>query len=250
MIRLLGASAMCGAALAASLLVHPVLATECTFNQTIRSTDNVFPPEMDFSMYYWKPRENPPEETAAIMADGVIVKNSTANKLKNFLDNFENEHHYSSKGLYMYLQSPGGNLGEGLKLGRIIRAYKLNTAIGTAPQYPMPFDSPETGACLSACTFMFLGGVVRHVHADDIYGVHRFFFDGNAMGTVDSAQQIMGDLLAYVREMGVDQSLVEDMTESGPDKVNHLSVERMQQLHVITSSSLLNGKTASWMSCR
>ncbi len=58
--------------------------------------------------------------------------------------------------------SGGGVLDEGLQIGRIIRAEKLTTRIRRGM------------ACISACNFMFMGGVVRSIDPGGIFGVHMF----------------------------------------------------------------------------
>jgi hypothetical protein len=58
--------------------------------------------------------------------------------------------------------SGGGALEEGLQIGRIVRAEKLGTRIRSGM------------ACISACNFMFMGGIVRSVDPGGIFGVHMF----------------------------------------------------------------------------
>lgn len=58
--------------------------------------------------------------------------------------------------------SGGGVLEEGLQIGRIIRAEKLTTHIARGMQ------------CISACNFMFMGGVVRSIDPGGVFGVHMF----------------------------------------------------------------------------
>lgn len=62
--------------------------------------------------------------------------------------------------------SPGGSLGEGLKIGYLIREQKLATRVGSG------------AACFSACNFMFLGGVVRTIDSGGEFGVHMFANNG------------------------------------------------------------------------
>jgi hypothetical protein len=60
------------------------------------------------------------------------------------------------------LFSPGGDLEEGLQIGRIIRREKLSTRV------------PRGAMCASACNFMFMGGVVRSVDLGAEFVVHMF----------------------------------------------------------------------------
>jgi hypothetical protein len=61
--------------------------------------------------------------------------------------------------------SPGGDLEEGLQIGRIIHAHKLATHI------------PSEGQCVSACNFIFLGGLIRTVDVGGKFVVHFFHSD-------------------------------------------------------------------------
>ncbi|PZU46747.1 MAG: hypothetical protein DI568_11470 [Sphingomonas sp.] len=63
----------------------------------------------------------------------------------------------------VWLDSPGGDAAEGPKLGRVIRSARLGTRVASGY------------ACISSCTFAFLGGVVRRVEPGASYEVHTFF---------------------------------------------------------------------------
>jgi hypothetical protein len=58
--------------------------------------------------------------------------------------------------------SPGGSLEEGLTIGRIIRINKISTRIRARSK------------CVSACNFVFLGGVIRSIEPDGQFITHVF----------------------------------------------------------------------------
>ncbi len=58
--------------------------------------------------------------------------------------------------------SPGGNLDEGIKIGRIIRINKISTRIRSGAE------------CASACNFVFLGGVIRSIEPGGQFITHVF----------------------------------------------------------------------------
>ena len=64
--------------------------------------------------------------------------------------------------LEVQFYSPGGDLLEGMKIGRLIRKHQLATRITSGSW------------CASACNFMFLGGTVRTIEAGGRFGVHMF----------------------------------------------------------------------------
>lgn len=62
----------------------------------------------------------------------------------------------------IFLISGGGDLSEGVKIGRIFRRYGTYLVV------------PERASCVSACTVAFLGGMLREVEAGAKYKVHAY----------------------------------------------------------------------------
>ena len=102
------------------------------------------------------------------------------------------------------LSSPGGDLGEGIELGRTIRDLTLQTLV-------------EAGnTCASACALAFLGGVRQHATGASVYrglerhgrlGFHGFRFSDNdwqipANLGIEITQIINGIILDYAADMG------------------------------------------------
>jgi hypothetical protein len=170
-----------------------------------------------------------------IMAEGRIVA-GTSDRLRSFLQS-----NPLPPGTPIYLSSPGGNLGEGLNLGSLIRQHRFDTVIGSdrilVPSgYPRPVIGPS--GCLSSCTFAFLGGVDRRMLSDDLYGVHRFYSTGPTSPATaeEDAQITTAALFGYVRSMGVDPGLIEEMVKEGKTAVNALSKDRLAALRVLTTT--------------
>ena len=182
----------------------------------------------------------PPSESA-IFASGAIVSGKTRMEFEEFL----RQNPSLARGTLVVLDSPGGDVDEALAIGKVIRDRGFDTAVGSRSlgriQLLNDFSpySIEAGACLSACTFTFLGGVNRRVHDHDLYGVHRFHPAGKEDPGSDIAQRRVGELLEYVRRMGVDQRLIEDMSAVGPATINSLDFSRLVELRVVTSASPL-----------
>ena len=76
----------------------------------------------------------------------------------------------------LFLNSPGGNLLAGMKLGKVIRKWELFTHIGKASKNGEHFES-DPGECYSACALAFLGGE------------YRFHKDGSEYESIDSIRQ-------------------------------------------------------------
>lgn len=62
----------------------------------------------------------------------------------------------------IWFRSPGGNARVGNQAGRLIRDNNLTTRI------------PAGWACHSACNFLFMGGVIRHIDPGGLFIVHMF----------------------------------------------------------------------------
>ena len=62
----------------------------------------------------------------------------------------------------VWLFSPGGSMEDGMEIGRLLRARKVTTRI------------PNGARCISACNFIFLGGLVRYVGTAATFEVHMF----------------------------------------------------------------------------
>jgi hypothetical protein len=81
----------------------------------------------------------------------------------------------------LYIEgSGGGDLDEGIEIGRLVRKYKLATRIPTNHS----LDDPE-GQCVSACNFVFLGGVIRKIDVGGIFETHLFHRDGVPEGMLE-----------------------------------------------------------------
>jgi hypothetical protein len=103
----------------------------------------------------------------------------------------------------LFLNSPGGNLIAGIKLRKVIRAYRLHTYIGKDQNGKDAYDTAP-GECYSACALTFLGGEYRFYHSGSEYGVHRFYAPANSTGDADTAQILSAMIVQYIRDMGAD----------------------------------------------
>jgi hypothetical protein len=89
-----------------------------------------------------------------------------------------------------------------LELGEAVRAHKLEISVNKH--------------CCSACAYAFLGGVKRLAEAGEL-GFHQFHASGSVTEaikesdldkTMSSAQQLMGLLVIYLKEMSIDPALL------------------------------------------
>jgi hypothetical protein len=129
----------------------------------------------------------------------------------------------------IYLASPGGNLIEAMKLGRLIRLLDLSTVVpgkpltnqdrvGDAAQHALK-DPKANSMCASACFFVFVAGIHRthDVVGPAILGIHRPFASTNDSKTLGPDQvtvindQVRTAVENYLKEMGVPKEYAVNM---------------------------------------
>jgi membrane-bound ClpP family serine protease len=93
------------------------------------------------------------------------------------------------------LSSPGGNLGQALIMGEIIRSRGLATAVGTTDASGRITRS----YCASACVLVYAGGSPRYGVDGSALGVHRFVTPSPGRDPVADAQRTTGTVLSYMR---------------------------------------------------
>jgi len=119
-------------------------------------------------------------------------------------------------------KSPGGNLDETMKMGRLVRKLKLQTVV---PFLLSPDDSPmldgvikvthEQATCASACVVLWLSGASRVGNWRLV--IHRPYYDSDYFGglSVDEAdvqyREMENEDYTYLRDMGTPEPLITKM---------------------------------------
>lgn len=149
------------------------------------------------------------------------------------------------EGRQLFLNSPGGNLGEALRLGRAIRDLGWTTHVGSSAglarnadgKFDMIMwpDYPAGGVCESACAYVFMGGLNRHMSPGAKLGFHRFRAPGQEVSG-DAAQAISGQLISYIVEMGVDARVFVIASTEGSASMYHVSDAEAREYDLVTPS--------------
>ena len=143
----------------------------------------------------------------------------------------------SNKPIQLYLASPGGNLGEAMKIGMLVRGLNLSTIV---PGKPLTNQARQLALsqhgvtnprqdymCASACFFIFVAGV--HRSSDEVgpplLGIHHPFVPGNDVAALIknnaiSAEDDLKRLVAkYLEAMGVPDKYPENMFSTPRGKI-------------------------------
>lgn len=140
------------------------------------------------------------------------------------------------KPFLLYLRSPGGNTGEAMRIGRLVRNLSVPT-MGplSSPQNPNVASCVSDVAaigripaciCASACTLIWFAGVTRS--ALEIY-VHSIRYDDAKMFSQLSPPEAeamyrrsMGEVHDYLREMDVNDKIYYLMTDVASARVQRV----------------------------
>lgn len=155
-------------------------------------------------------------------------------KFRNFLSAHKPPSHMT-----VYIDSPGGNLEAGIKIGRQIRQYGLWTNVGSFlleqpdPSKPIVPRRRLEGQCMSAATMIHLGGRLRFLSKGSKFGVHRFSFKNPLPEHVRHSQVLSAKIASYISNMGISPGFLELSTATDAEEINTVSRERLQELRVI-----------------
>ena len=179
-------------------------------------------------------------EALVITIDGPF-EHGSADRFRQWLETEQPE------GFRVRLNSPGGVLAEGMRIGSIIREYEFWTEVG-AVVHPEGENFPKEtpGYCASACALAFLGGVHRSPEAVDKLGFHQFFGGVNSeslarlsaeeiySSTLSESQKLSGRVISYMVSMGIDARVFVEASVKGPNDMRTFSEAQAIEYDVVT----------------
>jgi hypothetical protein len=138
----------------------------------------------------------------------------------------------------LVLDSPGGHLIEGIKLGLVLR--RLNTTIFVGNVVERGDRSfAANGSCMSACVYALMGGRRRFVTQGSHVGVHRELLPGSTgndpLSVLRSQRRfpkITEFVRNYTRRMGVDPALVDLAEQYGAGGIRILTAEDLARFRL------------------
>jgi ATP-dependent protease ClpP protease subunit len=167
--------------------------------------------------------KKPFEKKALIYIKGKIQKGD-ARHFENFLKKVKQRKQPIE---YADLDSPGGNIIEAIKIGKIIRKNYIRTHV--------IYDN----FCGSACFLIWAAGVERLFYDDRRIGIHRPYFEKDYFKglTAQEAEfkytEMSNSVRSYLRDINIPNNVIEKMFNSSSDEIHFLSRQTLRQLRKV-----------------
>jgi hypothetical protein len=119
------------------------------------------------------------------------------------------------------VDSPGGEIFATLEIGRLMRAEGASIAVG------------QGASCLSACVFLLMGAIERHISGGARVGIHRPSLQtpqvgGQGQGRADEIVEALAEqLVLYAQQMHVPRTIIDALMAVPPDRVKLLSAAEL-----------------------
>ncbi|WP_300530495.1 hypothetical protein [uncultured Mameliella sp.] len=136
---------------------------------------------------------------------------------------------------HVELDSPGGNLGAAIALGRLFREHGLTVSVGRTEFLDGYAETLQgEGTCESACAFALIGGQERWIEPGQL-GVHQFYAPQGQELPTSATQQIMGQLVLYLIEMGISAEFLTLASQVAPGAMHFLDAWELDRLRIASA---------------
>ncbi|MDQ0393839.1 hypothetical protein [Labrys monachus] len=140
----------------------------------------------------------------------------------------------------LIIDSPGGHLIEGMKLGFMLRSLGISIFVGRVGQQGGG-NVAFNGSCMSACVYALMGGSKRFVMPGSRVGIHRELLPGSTGNDPISVlrsqrrfPQITQMVRNYAEQMGVDPALVDLAEQYGAGGLRILTPDDLTRFRLAT----------------
>lgn len=121
----------------------------------------------------------------------------------------------------LMLDSIGGSVPEAIRMGRLVRETGFDTLV------------PSTGLCQGTCVYLLAAGRNKAVRGS--VGLHRpYYAHGDASRDASLYQGVRYNASAYFREMGIPDSLLDDMQRIDPRQMRVLDPKDLARYRLIS----------------
>ena len=155
------------------------------------------------------------------IADGMAAElENKIQEVQNLIPMWNERDNKNYKLCQVDFQSPGGDVFEAMKIGRMIRRNGLETWTGFSTSY-----------CYSACVLAFSGGIFRFAFENDI-GIHSFY-SPSFIGTQDYENsevffdKVYTEVENFLREMRVPRAILDQMVSISFQHLRHLTTQSL-----------------------
>ena len=164
--------------------------------------------------------------TLVVHLNGDIVEGDAKRIREILADNVTDK----QRGIYFVFNSPGGNLLEGVRIGRVIADESTLTTslVGT-------HDDPDA-ICASACVFAFLGADAREKGPNGRIGLHQFSIPSNNFSGAEAlgyGQQISAILTTYLSRRSASLEIFDRMVLTPPSEIDWVSDIALFDLRIL-----------------
>jgi hypothetical protein len=176
--------------LASLLALFALTGAQASFAQSARDPDNPTCPRAPNWSNYPEMRfavQQMPGHRPVLLAEGAIDDNLLP-RLQEALRTFQGDE--------IWLRSPGGNARVGNQAGRLIRDNNMTTRI------------PAGWACHSACNFLFMGGLIRHIDAGGLFIVHMFTHTSDRQAIRQQVARGEGSTIGMIADVEQDSAML------------------------------------------
>lgn len=140
----------------------------------------------------------------------------------------------------IYIDSTGGDVEAAIEIGNLIREGWHSTSVGKYHMMPRSVDEPfvsrelKVGRCLSAATLVFLGGKLRYLPQEALFGVHQFSFKNPLPDSLNLSQKLSAKIASYIHAMGVSIQFLELSSSTSSDDISYVEPQRLRELNIVT----------------
>lgn len=133
--------------------------------------------------------------------------------------------------LLVALNSPGGNLAEGLRMAAILLAAEMQVVTDV-----IGFGGTAAD-CASACSLVYLGGTYRYLQEGSRLGLHQFAFVADEIAvkseTTRQVQNMAASITDLLSRAHVDPGFFTLMGQTAPEDISWVDAETLRRLNVL-----------------
>lgn len=174
-----------------------------------------------------------PDMPRRLIAENVVISGESAVRIRGAVAPGDGarivEELQSSRPTIVLFDSPGGSVSDSLTIGSAVREIAAATRL------------EEQAVCLSACPYMFVGGVNRRVSDTARFGVHQHSFGEStilpAFLAVEDIQKGQAGVLRHLDSLGIDLRIMGPAMATPAQEIYILTREELLEWNVVNEEA-------------